>query len=177
MLQVIDAKGDKQDCQREHQPRKLAGKELSFFHCFSFDPIAKNQVFPRTSVSYHAYLRVVNDEATIRQLQFETNIPSAVIKPLKARREGTKEVWWHWHTEKVDLDPADIDSGVKALLERYRPFFADIKKYRGPDADTYLELVTYHRENEEPQGLYLSPETILLLGELGAALDNDCVTG
>ena len=84
-------------------------------------------------------------------------------------------MWWHWHTEKVDLDPADLDSGVKALLERYRPVFADIKKYRGSDADTYLGLVTYHRENEELQGLYLSPETILLLCELGAALDNDCV--
>jgi hypothetical protein len=124
---------------------------------------------------YQVYLRVVNDEATIRQLHLETNIPGAVIKPLKARREETKEVWWYWHTEKVNLDPADIDSAVKAVLKRYRPFFGDIKKYRGPHADTSLELVTYHRENEEPQGLYLSPETILLLGELGAALDNDCV--
>jgi hypothetical protein len=67
---------------------------------------------------YQAYLRIINDEASIRKLHLETNIPSAVIRPLKARREGTKEVWWHWYTEKVDLDLADIDCGVKAILER-----------------------------------------------------------
>jgi hypothetical protein len=67
-------------------------------------------------------------------------------------------------------------------MEELRLFWNDIglssrtsRKYRGPDADAYLELVTYHSENEEPQGLYLSPKTILLLSGLGAALDNDCV--
>jgi hypothetical protein len=123
---------------------------------------------------YQAYLRVLNDEATIRKLYEKTNVPGAVVKPLKARREGTEKVWWDWETEKVDLDLADVDSGLKVLLERYRPFFADIKKYRGPEADTYLELVSHHQENEEPRGS-LSPETISLLSELGAALDNDCV--
>ena len=124
---------------------------------------------------YQAYLRVVNDESTIRKLHQETNVPGAVIKPLKACREGTKEFWWHWYTDKIDLDLDDIDGGVNDLLERYRPFFADIKKYRGPDAGTCLELVTHHREGEEPLGLYLSAETIVLLSELGAALDNDCI--
>jgi hypothetical protein len=60
-------------------------------------------------------------------------------------------------------------------LQGHRAFFEDIERYRGPEADTYLELVTYHRENEEPQGLYLSSETISLLSELRASLDNDCV--
>jgi Domain of unknown function (DUF4279) len=124
---------------------------------------------------YQAYLRVVNDDATIQNLRDKTNVPGAVVRPLKARRDGTEEVWWQWQTETVDLDLTDIDSGVKGLLERYRPFFANIKKYRGPEADIFLELVTYHQENEEPRGLYLSSETISLLSELGASLDNDCV--
>lgn len=124
---------------------------------------------------FQAYLRVVNDEGSIRALQEHTNIPDAAIKPLKAPREGTDEVWWHWHTAHTDIDSTDIDGGVKELLKKYRPFFTDIRKYRGPEADTTLELVTYHQDHEEPRGLYLSSETITLLSELGAALDNDCV--
>jgi hypothetical protein len=77
---------------------------------------------------YQAYVRVLNNEATIRKLHQETNVPRAAMTPLKTRRKGTEEVWWNWETEEVDLDPADIDGGVKALLERYRSFFADIKK-------------------------------------------------
>ncbi len=124
---------------------------------------------------FQAYLRVVNDEGSIRSLHEHTNIPGAAIKPLKAHGEGTDEVWWHWHTAHTDIDGTEIDGGVKELLKKYRPFFTDIKKYRGPEADTYLELVTYHQEHEEPRGLYLSSETITLLSELGAAFDNDCV--
>jgi hypothetical protein len=124
---------------------------------------------------FEAYLRVLNDEASIRKLHQETNIPGSVIEPLKARGEGTEKVLWQWHSAKVDIDGADIDRGIKLLLARYRPFFEDIERYRGPEADTYLELVTYHGENEEPRGLYLSSETISVLSELGAALDNDCV--
>ncbi len=117
-----------------------------------------------------AYLRVLNDEATIRQLHEETSIPSSRIEPLKARKEGTKEVWWHWYTARADIDGFDIDTGLKALLERFQPFFANIKKHTGPEADTYHELVTYLGENEEPQGSYLSSETILLLSELGGGV-------
>jgi hypothetical protein len=36
-------------------------------------------------------------------------------------------------------------------------------------------MVTRYREDEDPCGLYLSAETISLLGELGGALDNDAV--
>ena len=124
---------------------------------------------------FQAYLRVLNDEASIRKLHHETNIPGSLIEPLKARREGTEEVLWQWHSAKVDIVGADVDRGIRLLLDRYRPLFKDIERYRGPEADTYLELVTYHGENEEPQGLYLSSETISVLSELGAALDNDCV--
>jgi uncharacterized protein DUF4279 len=124
---------------------------------------------------FQAYLRVLNDEASIRKLHQETNIPGSVIEPLKARREGTEEVLWQWHSARVDLDGADINSGIKDLLERHRPFFEDIERYRGSEADTYLELVSYHGENEKPRGLYLSSETISVLSELGAGLDNDSV--
>ena len=124
---------------------------------------------------FQAYLRVLNDEASIRKLHHETNIPGSLIEPLKARREGTEEVLWQWRSAKVDIVGAGVDRGIRLLLDRYRPLFKDIERYRGPEADTYLELVTYHGENEEPQGLYLSSETISVLSELGAALDNDCV--
>jgi hypothetical protein len=33
MLQVIDAMGDKGDCQREHLSRKLAGREKALSDC------------------------------------------------------------------------------------------------------------------------------------------------
>jgi len=36
-----------------------------------------------------------------------------------------------------------------------------------------LEVVTQCEHGEEPRGLYLSAGTILLLSEMGAALDND----
>ena len=118
---------------------------------------------------------MVNDEQSIRALYEHANIPEATIKSLKARRDGTSEVWWLWHTPHINIDGRDIDGGIRALLEKYRSFFTAIKKYRGHEAETCLELVTYHQEKEEPQGFSLSPETISLLNELGAAFDNDCV--
>jgi len=52
---------------------------------------------------YQAYLRVLNDEASIRKLYEKTNVPGAVVKPLKARREGTEEVWWF---DLADVGPS-----------------------------------------------------------------------
>jgi hypothetical protein len=141
--------------------------------------IVNGSIFPvnftHLRLRFQAHLRIVNDQASIHALQEHTNIPEAAIKPLKANREGTNEVWWHWHTVRTDIDGTDIDGGIKELLKKYRPFFTVIKKYRGPEAATCLELVTYHQEHEEPRGLYLSSETVTLLSELGAAFDNDCV--
>jgi|GEM_PF-2284439 len=123
-----------------------------------------------------AYLRVVSDEATVRALHEETDVPGARIEKLKAPREGTaNDYWWNWQTMRVRLDEDDVDRGVKALLEQYRSFSPAIKKHRGAEADIYLEVVTYCEEDERPRGLYLSAESISLLNELGAALDNDVV--
>jgi hypothetical protein len=36
-------------------------------------------------------------------------------------------------------------------------------------------VVTQYDEGEEPQGLYLSAETVQLLSEMGGALDNDVI--
>jgi hypothetical protein len=38
---------------------------------------------------------------------------------------------------------------------------------------SYLEVVTQYEKGEEPRGLYLSAETVLLLSEMGGAFDND----
>ncbi len=118
----------------------------------------------------------MGDEATIRSLHSETGIPGAAIRQLKAPGGATgDEKRWNWGTAPVDLDLEDVDRGLKALLIQCRPFFPGIKKYQGPETDIYLEVVTRYKENERPRGLYLSAESISLLSELGAALDNDAV--
>jgi hypothetical protein len=125
---------------------------------------------------FEAYIRVLSDEATIRSLYSNVNVPEVVIEQLKARKEGTDEKWWNWQTAKVEIDDfANIDREVRALLERYRPFFANIRNWPGPNSDIYLELVSYYEENERPSGLYLSADSLRLLAELGAAIDNDAV--
>jgi len=50
-------------------------------------------------------------------------------------------------------------------------FFPMIKRHDGPETDIYLEVATQYQEGDAPEGLYLSAETILLLSEMGAALD------
>lgn len=40
-----------------------------------------------------------------------------------------------------------------------------------------MEVVTQYEKGEEPQGLYLSAETALVLSEMGGALDNDVESG
>jgi hypothetical protein len=123
-----------------------------------------------------AYLRVLSDEDRIHSIQEETNLPNARIKPLKARRgDSTKDVWWNWQTERIAIDVDNPDEGLKTFLEAHRAIFPIIKKYRGPDADIYLEVVTKYEEGEEPRGLFLSAETIDLLSELGGSFDNDVV--
>jgi hypothetical protein len=72
----------------------------------------------------------------------------------------------------MDVDADDPDDGLKALLSKHRQIFPVIRKYKG-EADIYLEVVTQYEKGEDVRGLFLSAETILLLSELGGALDND----
>jgi hypothetical protein len=126
-------------------------------------------------VRVEAYLRVLGDEATIRSIQAETNLPNASIKRLKARRRASEEqMWWDWQTVRVPIDANNPDDGLKALLHAHRPIFPIIKKDQA-ETDIYLEVITQYDEGEEPHGLYLSAETVRLLSEMGAALDNDVV--
>jgi hypothetical protein len=128
-------------------------------------------------VHIQAYLRVLSDENTIRAIHAEAGLPKANIKQLKARRGVAGEnKWWNWETARTPIDIDNPDEGLKALLYFHRPIFPVIRKYCGPETDVYLELVAQYEENEEPQGLYLSSETVQLLSEMGAALDLDVVT-
>ena len=121
-----------------------------------------------------AYLRILSTEATIRALHSETNVPNASIKQVKARRGRVgNEVWWNWQTERVSIDVENPDGGFRALLLVHKPIFRIIKKRQGPETDIYLEAVTQYERGEEPQGLYLSAETVLLLSEMGGAFDHD----
>jgi hypothetical protein len=123
-----------------------------------------------------AYLRVLSTEARIRSIYTEANVPNASIKRLKARRGvSDEEMWWNWQTESVPIDIDNTDEGLKELLLAHRQIFPIIRKHEGPETDIYLEVVTRYEEGEEPWGLYLSAETVLLLSELGGALDVDAV--
>lgn len=123
-----------------------------------------------------AYLRVLGDEATIRAIHAETNLPNATIKRLKARRGASdQEMWCNWQTARTPIEADNPDDGLRALLEAHRPIFPIIKKNQA-ETDIYLEVVTQYDEGEEPQGLYLSSETVQLLSEMGGALDNDVVS-
>jgi hypothetical protein len=121
----------------------------------------------------HAYLSIVSDEATIRAIHVETRAQNATIKPLKARNDPpASDILWSWATARVSLDADDVDNGLRSLLSTHRPIFPAIRKH-SEKSDIYLQMVTYYEAGEEPRGLYLSAETISLLAELGAALDND----
>jgi hypothetical protein len=125
-----------------------------------------------------AYLRVLGGEATIRELHRDANVPEAIIEKLKARKDpGQDDMWWNWRTQRVSIDTNNPDDGLRALLLAHRPIFPIIKRHQGPETDIYLEVLTRYERGEEPQGLYLSSETVLLLGEMGGALDHDVETG
>ncbi len=120
-----------------------------------------------------AYLRVLSTENAIRALHNETN-PNASIKELKARRhEADNALWWDWQTAEVSIDIDKPDDGLRELLLTHKSILSLIRRYEGPETDIYLEVVTHYERGDEPTGLYLSAETILLLSEMGAALDHD----
>ena len=121
-----------------------------------------------------AYLRILSTEATIRALHSETGVAHASVKETKARRgEGSEGVWWNWQTQEIPIDIANPDDGLRELLLAHKPIFPIIKRHQGPETDVYLEVVTRYERGEEPRGLYLSAETVLLLSEVGGAFDND----
>jgi hypothetical protein len=121
-----------------------------------------------------AYLRVLSTENTIRALHNETNVPNASIKELKARRdEADSGRWWNWQTPQVPIDIDKPDDGLRALLLTHKPILPLIRRCEGPETDIYLEVVTHYERGDEPRGLYLSAETILLLSEMGGAFDHD----
>ena len=123
-----------------------------------------------------AYLRVLSDEHTIRAIEKETNLSNASVKQLKARRGVLgEEMWWNWQTARVPIDIDNADDGLKKLLLAHRQIFPIIRKHEGPETDVYLEIVMQYEEGEEPWGLHLSAETVLLLSEMGGALDVDAV--
>ena len=122
-----------------------------------------------------AYLRVLADESTVRAIHAEANVPNASVKQLKApRNTSSGEMWWNWETKRIPIESENPDDGLRALLQAHREIFPIIKKNR-TETDIYLEVVTQYDEGEEPQGLYLSAETVQLLSEMGGALDNDVV--
>jgi hypothetical protein len=124
-----------------------------------------------------SYIRVLSDEVTIKAIHKETNIATASIKRLKARRDTVGEDrWWNWGTEYTNIDIDNPDDGIKAMLYKHKPIFPIIRKYMGPDTDVYLEIVVRYAQGDEPLGLCLSAETILLISELGGAVDIDAVS-
>jgi len=66
-----------------------------------------------------------------------------------------------------------VELRFRALLLAHKPILPIIKRHQGPETDIYLEVVTQYEKGEQPRGLYLSAETILLLSEMGGAFDND----
>ena len=127
-----------------------------------------------------AYLSVGGDERTIREIHEKTNIPEASIRSYpKAKAQWSvtgEDNPWGWGTAPVALNIDDPDHGLRALLTKYRPIFPIIKNCCGPNTAITLQIVTRYKQGEDdPRGLHLSAQTILLLGELGASLDNDAV--
>lgn len=122
-----------------------------------------------------AYLRIVGDEQVIRKIGKETDVAGASITELRApRAPAGKEMWWNWQTTRIPIETDNLDGGLRALLLEHRSIFPIIKKHQN-EVDSYLEVVTYYDEGEESSGLYLSAETIQLLGEMGGSLDHDVV--
>lgn len=91
------------------------------------------------------------------------------------RSPTSNECWWNWETQHSKIDVDQPDEGLQELLFRYKPIAPILNKFCGPEVDVYLEVVTEYQQGEQPRGLYLSRETISLLSEFGAALDNDVV--
>ena len=121
-----------------------------------------------------AYLRIVGHESTLLKIQQEADIAGAVTRETNAVIEGSdNSKWWNWETPRISVDPDNVDACLKRMLKSYRSSFQVIQTYKGPETEVYLQLVTKYDAKEEPRGLYLSAETIGLLTELGAALDND----
>lgn len=125
-----------------------------------------------------AYLRVLSYEHTILAIHRATNLPNAKVVELKApvNPVGGKDMYWNWETTRAPINIDDTDKGLKELLLAHRQIFPTIRKYAGPETDIYLEVVMQYEEGEEPWGLYLSDETVMLLSEMGGALDVDAVT-
>ena len=91
-----------------------------------------------------AYLRILSNEATIRALHSESNVPNAGIKQVKA----PNDMWWNWQTERLPIDVDNPDDGFRALLLAHRPIFPIIRKHQGPETDIYLEVVTQYEKGE-----------------------------
>src|SRR6266540_509692 len=110
-----------------------------------------------------AYIRILSDEATIRRIKDEANVSDATVAQLKAQRILGEDRWWNWQTSRVVIDVDNVDAGINALLSNHRSMFPVAQKYKGPETEIYLEVVTHCDKGEEPRGLYLSPATIGLL--------------
>jgi hypothetical protein len=128
-------------------------------------------------VRIEAYIRVVSDERSVRQIQQEAGTSEISISTTKARIGTSNAVWWNWSTPRVRLDSDSPDRDLKMMLERYRPLFQIVARHRGTNSDVWVELITHYEEHEAPQGVSLSSETIALMAELGAGFDNDVYRG
>lgn len=125
------------------------------------------------TMKIEAYIRVLSTEQIVHAINRDAKLSTARMIETKAQKGSEK--LWNWQTPNTPIDTNNVDGGVGALLIQHKKIFPVIRNYSGPETDVYLEVVTYYKQGEEPQGLYLSAETIQLLYELGAALDNDVV--
>lgn len=126
-----------------------------------------------------AYLSIGGDERTIRKIHEETKVSGATIRSYpkaKARWSVTGEDNpWGWGTTPILLDVDNPDAGLREMLIKYKPIFPTIRKHLEERTAVLLQIVTRYKRGEDPRGIYLSAETISLIHELGAALDNDVV--
>jgi hypothetical protein len=129
-------------------------------------------------IEAYTYLRVVDDEITLRRLTEQACLSARELKPTKVVKDGApSQLLWYWSSPRQPLTLPDADAAVKALLLQQKHIFPTLREYAAKGTGVFLEIVVQCDIQAQPDrpgwGWFLTRETISLLEESGASLDYD----
>lgn len=108
--------------------------------------------------------------------EFHKSVKPPLIGHVRRRKHGGKPLTdvplEYWSTAEIEVT-GDLDLALAGLLEKLLPAFPPSRC--AAELEVMAHIVIEFMHGEEPKGLFLSRNTIRLLGEVGAQLDIDAV--
>ncbi len=128
---------------------------------------------------FDTYLTFLGSENAVRDLCQEIDDPDAVVEHLDKVSESASPTGmaapWCWRAPRVAISTHNPGADVQRYLEHNRTAGLAIATHSDNDSYASLVIVAQYGDTDTHRGIFLSSETIALMGRYRLAFDLDAV--